>query len=335
MCIARERDWIAPENARLPDFIICGAMKCGTSTLHSILHKHPEIYIPEPEVNFFDMDDLFQHSDFYFFGKERWWWPNIADSPREYWNWYQRFFEAAPANSLIGEDSTCYLPSSKAAFRISLQPKRIKAIICLRQPTERAYSQYLHMLRTGRAMFDFEDTIKFTPHYVLERSMYLNQIMEFVRFVPRERIFFFILEKFLADKERAMRDLSDFLSVDYDDFPKGALHTHANAAVIPRSLGLQILKNRLFRSFGNTYYNTRLPLSTEAIKRNSFFAAALRATHNRLNFKAQPVPPMNPATKEFLNAYFQREMQGLGELIGVDVDQLWFRNKAGEQYVPA
>lgn len=57
----KENEWVAPENVRLPDFIICGAMKCGTSTVHSLLNQHPYVYIPDPEINFFDIDDIFQH----------------------------------------------------------------------------------------------------------------------------------------------------------------------------------------------------------------------------------------------------------------------------------
>jgi len=328
MKMPHEREWIAPENARLPDFIICGAMKCGTSTLHALLDKHPKIHVPAVEVNFFDLDDLFQHPDFYFLGKEHWRWPNISDAPQDYWDWYQSFFRDAPASCLLGEDSTCYLPSSKAAYRISLQPKLIKAIICLRQPTQRAYSQYWHMLRTGRAMFNFEDTIRFTPHDVLERSMYRQQIIDFMKHIPRERIFFFVLEDFLSNKERVIKTLSNFLSVDYDDFPEGALNTHSNKAIIPKSIELQALKNRLVRSLGNMHYTANLPFSVASLDRSSRFAVALSELHNKINpQKPQPVPKMNPATKTFLDQYFQRELQGLGDLIGIEVDQLWFRNE--------
>jgi len=320
-------EWVAPENTRLPDFIICGAMKCGTSTVHALLNKHPHIYIPDSEINFFDMDDLFQHTDFYIHGDSHWSWPNIADAPQDYWNWYQRFFNDAPGNCLVGENSTCYLPSAKASYRISLQPKPIKAIICLRQPTRRAYSQYWHMLRTGRALFDFEDTIKFTPSYVLDRSMYLNQVREFVRHIPRERIFFFVLEEFLANKERVTKNLAKFLSLNHDDFPEGALDTHANRATIPRSIELQAFKNRMLRSFGNMHYEDRLPFSVKTMeKRGSFFARFVNKLHGKVNpSKPRPTPKMDPATRRFLDKYFQRELQGLGDIVGIDLDQLWFR----------
>ncbi len=317
-------EWVAPENTRLPDFIICGAMKCGTSTVHTLLSKHPHIYIPRPEINFFDIDDIFQHTDFYFRGDSHWIWPNIADAPQDYWNWYQKLFDDAPEDCLIGEDSTCYLPSAKASYRISIQPKPIKTIICLRQPTRRAYSQYLHMLRTGRALFNFEDTIKFTPSYVIERSMYLDQVRQFMRHIRRERIFFFILEEFLANKERVIRNLARFLSLNYDDFPEGVLDTHANKATIPRNIELHAFKNRMLRSFGGMQYIDNLPFSVKT-KRSSFFARVVNGLHAIVNAsRPRPIQKMDPATRRFLDRYFQKELQGLGDIVGIDLDQLWF-----------
>ena len=69
--------WIAPQDIRLPDFIICGAMKCGTTTVHGILNSHPDIGIPNTEINFFDIDDTLEHSDFIFHADGRWFFPDI------------------------------------------------------------------------------------------------------------------------------------------------------------------------------------------------------------------------------------------------------------------
>jgi hypothetical protein len=330
MKTSHKHDWTAPASTRLPDFIICGAMKCGTSTVHTLLNTHPDVYIPSSEINFFDMDDLFQHPDFNFRGKKNWQWPNITEKPQAYWDWYQKFFEDAPEDCLLGEDSTCYLPSLRAAHRISLQPKSIKTIICLRQPTHRAYSQYWHMLRTGRALFNFEDTIRFTPHYILERSMYFHQIIEFTRHIPKDQIFFFVLEEFRANKEHVIKNLSDFLSLDYEDLPKDAFDTHSNKAMIPKRIDLQAFKNRIARSFGNTVYSNKMPFDVEAVNSNSLFSITLNKFHDIINpLQQQPPPKMEPGTERFLNQYFQRELQGLGDFIGVDLDRLWFHDKAG------
>ena len=167
-------------------------MKCGTSTIHAILEEHPDVFLPQQEINFFDLDDLYQHPDFFWRNSTSgdWSYSDFKHCSDDCWRWYRSHFSDAPEGALIGEDSTCYLPSRRACERIAMQSKQIKAIICLRQPTLRAYSQYWHMLRTGRAMFSFEDTLRFTPDYVLERSQYLRQLMHFTSFVPRQQIFF-------------------------------------------------------------------------------------------------------------------------------------------------
>ena len=320
------QQWIAPKTIRLPDFIICGAMKCGTSTVHNLLGKHPEIYIPDSEINFFDIDDIFQHSDFYSQRDGRFLGPDISIDPIAYWEWYHDFFRDAPKSNLIGEDSTCYLPSARASQRISLQSKPIKTIICLRQPSLRAYSQYWHMLRTGRAMFNFEDTIKFTPNHVLERSMYLSQIKDFMRHIPKDRIFFFILEEFLRDKEAVAQKLLDFLSLDYGDLPENALETHSNIGTLPRNIELQAFKNRMLRAFGNVHYAGRLPLASEAaLQRTSYFPRAVNKLHNMVNpTKLRSIPKMNTDTKTFLDGFFIRELEGLADIVGADINQLWF-----------
>ena len=63
--------WKSSEPELLPDFIIGGAMKSGTTTLHNILNAHPRIFIPDGEVHFFDMDNVSQHSDFNFLPKKK------------------------------------------------------------------------------------------------------------------------------------------------------------------------------------------------------------------------------------------------------------------------
>jgi len=320
--------WKAPQGIRIPDFIICGAMKCGTSTVHRILDCHPEIYIPDSEINFFDMDDHFEHSDFSIHANGRWFFPVISDKPETYWEWYSNFFSNAPISSLLGEDSTCYIASPNAPLRISLQEKPIKAIVCLRHPTKRAYSQYWHMLRTGRSMFSFEDTIRFTPHYVLSRSMYLQQIRTFLRHIPRDRVFFFILEEYLANKKEVAQRLVDFIGLSFKDLPDDALDVHSNKGRIPKFINLQTLKNRILRGYGNTHYVGKLPYSTPNNMQDPKLLRAINRLCDIINPTVEAViPKMNSHTKMFLDQFYQRELHGLNEIVGFNVTDLWFMNE--------
>lgn len=327
MNIHEKTNWICPEGYVVPDFIIAGAMKCGTSTVHALLNTHEKVFIPDSEINFFDIDDLFQHADFFSFNGS-WHWPNISVNPDSYWKWYQSFFKDAPTDCLIGEDSTCYLPSARAPKRIAIQPKPIKVIICLRNPVARAYSQYWHMLRTGRAMFSFEDTIRFTPDYVLQRSMYLEQVQRFTGSISKSQIFFFVLEDFLARKEQVASNLLCFLGLDEAQMPSGALETHTNRATFPRHVELYALKNRILRTVGNTNYFGKLPFQTADRKSVPWLVRGIERLHSKFNpLSPRDTPPMKDSTKYFLVSFFRTELRGLSEIVGVDLDGLWFTNE--------
>ncbi|WP_417858953.1 sulfotransferase [Xanthomarina gelatinilytica] len=86
-------NWIAPDTNLLPDFIIGGAMKSGTSTIHNILEKHPKVFIPKKEIGFFDIDNILEHSDFNFFTDNKWVSQSMDNDPEKMWRWYQEKFK--------------------------------------------------------------------------------------------------------------------------------------------------------------------------------------------------------------------------------------------------
>ena len=63
----RKNNWKSNQPESLPDFIIGGAMKSGTTSLHAILNSHPDIAIVQNELSFFDIDCMLQHPDFNFY----------------------------------------------------------------------------------------------------------------------------------------------------------------------------------------------------------------------------------------------------------------------------
>ncbi len=86
---------MSKSNRRFPDFIIAGAMKSGTTSLHHILANHPEIFIPDKEISFYDIDDFVQHPDFFFFNHDSWSHPKLEDRLEDYFEWYESFFDNA------------------------------------------------------------------------------------------------------------------------------------------------------------------------------------------------------------------------------------------------
>jgi hypothetical protein len=323
------KNWIAPESIRIPDFIICGTMESGTSTLHYILSQHPHIYIPSNEIHFFDIDNVFQHPDFCHFYDSNWFVQRFQDNPMSFWRWYASQFDGANENQIIGEDSTTYIASEIAAKRIKLQRKRIKLIVILRQPTSRAYSQYWHMVRTGRAMYSFEDTIRFDPYSILYRSLYYAQLQSLFRNISQEDVKIIIFEEFLTNKHEVIREVCDHISVDYELLPKDSIDSHKNKGLIPRYPKIQVWKNRFLREEGNLNYYSKLPVKPDApiakSKTKEVMLKLINRLHNKLNPLSGGKPPIiKSSTKKFLDELFKKELKGINELLRKDVTSMWF-----------
>lgn len=171
----------------LPDFLIVGGGKCGTTALKNYLNVHPDVFIPESEVHFFD--------DNYYRGL----------------SWYSLFFVDG-GDKTVGDKSPGYMFKEDACRRIHTVLPRVKLIFLLRNPIDRAFSEYRMRLLTGREQGVFEDVIKRNTVY-LEQGFYVDQIKRFLRFFPKEQMFVIISEEFKKDKQETLKDVLEFLDV--------------------------------------------------------------------------------------------------------------------------
>lgn len=319
--------WIAPNPNLLPDFIIGGAMKCGTTSLHQILNSHPKVFIPNEEVNFFDIDNILQHSDFNFYKNGNWEYHSMDKNTRKLWDWYESKFEGNE-NLLKGEDSTTYLASSIAAERIALQSKPIKLIFILRQPSERAYSNYLHLLKTGRAIYNFEDMLINSPSDVLTGSLYYVQLKAYYEHIPKPRIKVVYFEDLVENPKLVIKDLANFLDLDFSLFPNEAFSIHANKTILPRYLKLQLINNKIFRRYNNSRY---IDLLTNSAKNQTASQNILKNLINKVYNKMwltknHKMKSMNKNTKLFLDDFFKVQLKGIDELVEKDILSKWFRS---------
>ena len=120
----------------LPDFLVIGAFKAGTTSLHHYLDKHPRIFMTRlKEPNFFAHTKSDPNHD------------NRNIFPVTDLAQYERLFADARADQLKGEASPGYLPSKQAPRKIKEQIPDIRLLATLRDPVDRAYSHYLMELR--------------------------------------------------------------------------------------------------------------------------------------------------------------------------------------------
>ncbi|MDQ3653997.1 MAG: sulfotransferase [Chloroflexota bacterium] len=307
--------------ARRPSFIIGGAAKSGTTTLHHLLDQLPGVFIPRDELYVFAIDDIEQHPDFFVAPDGTWLHRDFDANRAEYLDWYASWYRSAPAGALLGEDSTSYLASARAARRIRHELPDVKLIFLLRDPSQRTYSQYWHDLRVGRVVEDFEATLRHAPGTLIQRSLYREQVARYLDCFPARQLKFLLFEHLVADPLAVLREVLDFLEVE----ASGDLRAtdHRNPARVPRSLALQLWRNRLFRDRVASRFRGHLP---GTIAPTGTGERLVRGRWARLMFRHdRRPPPMQPVTHRFLDHLFMHENDGLGELIGRDVNSAWYR----------
>lgn len=120
----------------LPDFLVIGAQKAGTTALYAYLRWHPGVTGPSwKEVSFFD----------------RHWWRGVA--------WYRGQFPLRARGRLAGEASPSYLFHPLAPERVRAVVPEAKLVVLVRNPVDRAYSHYQHEVALGREPLAFEDAL--------------------------------------------------------------------------------------------------------------------------------------------------------------------------------
>lgn len=128
----------------LPTFLIVGAPKAGTTALHAALSRHPEVFMSQPkEPKYWLCDDA---------PPPAWRGPGDAHSQQE-WIWrrddYERLFDDPDARPVRGESTPFYLWSRGAHRRISESMPSVRVIAVVRDPVDRAYSNWMHLWSDG------------------------------------------------------------------------------------------------------------------------------------------------------------------------------------------
>lgn len=295
---------------RLPDFLLIGAMRAGTTSLHHVLASHPRVAMPEREIFFFDSDDFEEHAEEHIGPGGAW---RLRDYERELPEAlpaYLRHFEAA-GDRLAGEDSTTYLTAERAPERAARLLPDAKILVILRDPVERAWSHYWHLVQSGRAVLDFEASLVSARGTLLKRSTYAPALARWQRVYPREQICVLLFEELWADPQPHIDRIAAFLglpeTVQLSTLPPERVHRHR--AVAPRWPALQRAASFLAREGA-------------PIARRPGGLPGLLAAASRLG-SSPGKPEMRPDTRRFLEGQLGRANAGLPDLLGRSLDGLW------------
>lgn len=181
---------------RLPDFIIIGAQKCGTTSLHYYFGLHPQIAMaPEKELNFFYAEKN---------------WSRGVD-------WYRSRFD--PAAPLVGETSPNYTANPRFAsvpHMAEVLPPDTKFIYVVRDPIERILSQYVHYYARGLEHGSLDHALRQGEYRddFLQRSRYYHQLSHYTAHFPRGQIHLITHRDLLCRRQETLASAFSFVGAD-------------------------------------------------------------------------------------------------------------------------
>jgi Sulfotransferase family len=317
---------------KFPNFFIVGAPKAGTTSLYAYLDQHPQVYMsPLKEPNYFACELRPEN----FSAEVR---PRIIREMcalEEYlrgdmrekrfgalvssWEDYLKLFRNVGDEIAIGEASPCYLWSETAARNIAARIPHAKIIINLRNPVDRAFSQYLNMVTDGVIRRSFREQIyanlhcekkQFGPLWpLLEFGHYHEQIKRYLIEFPRSQIHI----SFYEDLERApgalVTELFAFLGVD-QSFVADVSHRHHEPRIVKLVGAAYFLKKwRIWPYLRNI---APRPLGPR-----------LRS----LMLRPRTSLEMEPADRKLLADYYYDDIRNLETLLGRDLTA-WLESDA-------
>lgn len=293
---------------KLPNFLIVGAAKCGTTSLYYYLKEHPEIFLSnKKELRFLSSmpgnfkgpgDDLVNNT--------------ITKSFSE----YIKNFSEAKSEKVIGDVSPDYLYYYKISIENAkkyLDNPRI--IIILRNPIDRAFSQYLHFLRDGRECLSFEESLEAAEKrkednwewawQYLEVGFYYKQVKAYIDNFSEVKIYLY--DDLLSSPLKLIQDIYSFLGVNPTFVPD--LGKKYNVSLLP--------KNYLLHAF-LTQPNLLKTLLKPLLK---IFFSDKRLAKLVENSKARNLykPKMKEETRRYLISLYHNDILQLQKLINRDL----------------
>ena len=193
------------------DFIFLGPSKTASTWIYEAIRSHPDLFVPVTK-------------DIYFFDK-------YFDKGIR---WYDGFFKSAPSGSLCGELSHDYFSSRIAMERIHACNPGIKLICCLRNPFDRAYSSYLHLVRVGLFSGSFAAALNEFP-FIIDEGRYYTNLQHILSLFDRNSLLILDFDELQANPDMFVRRIFRFLGVD-EGFVPDVLHKKINPARMARSV---------------------------------------------------------------------------------------------------
>jgi hypothetical protein len=306
----------------LPDFLVIGAPKAGTTALHAALARHPALYMsPVKEPKFFLTDGPPPTRGG----------PGDAQTYREHvWRRedYEALFEGAPEGALRGESTPFYLYDQAAQLRIHELIPQARLIVILRDPAERAHSNWTHLWSAGlepindvvRACEEEERRIAagwaaFWHYAGLGR--YGEQLDHLYTLFPREQVLVFRYRALLEQPAETLDRICSFLGVEpgiITEVPRENVTAHPDPTLRHRIIARVL----------------RISTTADAFLPGHPLTAITRPLERALQQNGRPRRPLTWDQRQALIPYFQSDVRLLEKVTGQDFsDWLQPRDASG------
>ncbi len=274
----------------LPDFLGIGALKAATTYLDALLRAHPQLCLPSglKEVQFFNR--------YYDRGPE----------------WYAGLF-AGCEGGRRGEVSPQYLSDERCPARIATLLPDVKLLVSIRDPVERAYSQYKHWVEERGYPEPFETFLADHPG-TLARGEYFRSICRYLDHFPFENLHVVVAEELVTRPGPVLGPVFTFLGVDPEAAPPAVARAQ-NVSAVPRFHRLYVATKRVTRWL----YGRGGARVVDTAKR----LGVPRLFHDGSPRRA--FPPLTPATTERLRDHYASDVAGLSALLGRDLSACWWQ----------
>jgi hypothetical protein len=263
----------------LPNFLVIGAPRAGTTWIERQLREHPQVFLPSrKELHFFDREENFEKGI----------------------DHYKSYFVEAEDSLAVGEATPDYLHHPLAPQRIKRYLGDVKLIVSLRDPVDRAYSRYWNARGkyAENEGLSFEEKLARKPQFVLE-GYYFDHLSRYLELFDRRDLLCLLFDDLKADGPAFMRTIYDFLAVD-SEFVSSHHETVVNASASKKRNGRSAL---LYYLRGAA---SRLRLEGIADKLDELNRA-----------KIPPVDP--ETRRRLLREHYLPQIEALEDLIGRDL----------------
>ena len=290
----------------MPNFLVIGAAKAGTSSLYHYLKQHPQIYMSsQKELRFFSL--VGETIEFCGPGDQQLYkQKSVTDQET-----YLTFFSDVTNEKAIGEASPGYLYYPKAPENIKHYLPNVKLIAILRDPVERAYSHFIHNLKNAKEpLSDFTAAVEaeesrtqkhWGPNWHYQKTgLYYAQVKRYFDTFDRRQIKIYLYDEFKSTPIRVVQDIFRFLEVD-EFVPNVSFKYNVS----------KVAKNKQLHTFVTRPPSVLKPFMSSFLGR--------RAVGLVKKYNVKDKPSLNPETRRKMVQEYREDILKLQDLINCDL----------------